>query len=286
MNLVDLAKKTGIQLDVLQGAANSLLIQGEELSRDDVIRLHTYLNNRPELKVPSGPLRMLGEIDPTTFTLDRKRVAFLGGSGFKPEFIIKRKDPVVEMQRKTRNCGDTAGLVIEGLDCQKITREVKRDKKRSELCDWLRGSATRHEVWQVTIHQHTFTIERCSLANWIVQSYQCSSGTYNVQFWCRLEDPFIDMQVTAVCGPIADNWYQPSNEQLQQLAKMINDLYDGDKKQRQANWAKLPFHPLDVGRVLEDSETLAFNAEQIILSGAKYAPCTVAGLEMVIFGAK
>ena len=48
----------------------------------------------------------------------------------------------------------------------------------------------------------------------------------------------------------------------------------------------MPFHPLDVGRVLEDSETLAFNAEQIILSGAKYAPCTVAGLEMVIFGAK
>lgn len=286
MNIADLANKTEIPVETLRLAAESLQIDGNDLTRDDIIRIHTFLSNRPALKVTGRSLRTLGEIDPTTFTIDRKRVAFLGGSGFKPEFIITRRNELTELQRKTRNCGDTAGLVIEGLNCQKITMSVERNKTRKDLCAWLQSPAKAHEVWQVTIHQHTFTVERCSLANWIVQSYQCSAGTYNVQFWCGLDDPFIDLAVTDVCGKLAESWYDPSNHQLEQLAALINELYEGGKQGRKATWMKLPFHPLDTGRVLEDTDTLAFSAERFILSAAKYAPCTVAGLEMLIFGAK
>lgn len=288
MNLADLAKKTGIPEETLKIAAAKLGIEGSNLSRDDVIKLSVFLKNRPELNVSSASLRTLGDIDPSTsgFSMDRKKVSFLGGSGFNPSFIISRKNDTIEKQRKTRNCGDTAGLVLDGLKCQKITLLTERDKSRNEFCAYLQRNAVEHEVWQITIHQHTFTLERCMFGNWIVQSYQCSAGTYDVQFWCGLEDPYIDLAVKDTCGPLAEKWYNPSNSDLCELAILINRLYDEGKKNRKEIWMKLPFHPQDTGRVVEETDVLAFTAERIVLKGARYAPCTVAGLEMVLFNAK
>jgi predicted SpoU family rRNA methylase len=283
MNIPELAKKTEIPEETLRSATEKLGIKGDDLTRDDIVKIHTYLKNRPELKVSSSSLRTLGDVNPSSFSVDRKKVAFLGGSGFNPSFIVNRKNETIELLRKTRNCGDTAGLVLDGLKCQKIAMVVERDKTRNEFCAYLQSNAIEHEVWQVTVHQHTFTLERCSLGNWIVQSYQSTAGTYNVQFWCGLDDSFIDLAAKDTCGPMSDKWYNPSNSDLAALAVLINRLYDEGKESRKEIWMKLPFHPQDTGRVVEETDNLAFSAERIVLKAAKYAPCTVAGLEMVLF---
>lgn len=283
MNITQLAEKTGVPKQVLLSAAEALKIPEDNLTRDDIVRIHTFLKNRSQLNVSAAGLRALADVDPSTASVDRKRVAFLGGEGFAASFIATRKNEGIEKKRKTRNCGDTAGLVLEGLKLFTQAMTVQRDWKREDFCAYLHQKATAHVVSQVTIHQHTFTLERHSLGNWIVQSYQCSAGTYNVQFWCGLEDPYIDLSITQSCGPLSEKWYNPSDLDLADLATLIERLYDEGKEKRGAIWRQLPFNPADTGRVLEESQVLGFAAERILLSGARYLPCTVAGLEELIF---
>ena len=80
-------------------------------------------------------------------------------------------------------------MVLEGLR-KSIETSTVRDLGLEQVLAALGKPAVKHEVWDITVHQHTFTLERHpDGSNMLIQSYQPG---YNVQHWCGLEDPYVD----------------------------------------------------------------------------------------------
>lgn len=123
-----------------------------------------------------------------------------------------------DLDRATRNCGNTAGLVVNGLEGTRKTAEVPR----SELLAALSQPATEHEVWDITVHQHTFTLERFpgdeGGQNQLIQSYQPG---YNVQHWMGMDDAICEKGLE----DLPEQWRQPTDSMVKQLVTTIDDLY-------------------------------------------------------------
>jgi len=272
MKLREIAQEIGFSLTGLEYAATRLSIDCcADINQEEWERITKFLKHHGGYT--SKGLELLSQFEVPVKT--KVKVKFLGGGkGFSPNFLLQRREHTkVLLLRQTRNCGDTAALIAKNLTG--VTAVIKAVEK-NDFIKSLLVPAKKHEVWQATIHQHTFTLERNpKIGNRLVQSYQASVGTYNVQYWCGLADSFISQGAIADCGNLKEDWFEPSDEQLAKLASLIEKFYEAEKKDRCKIWKSLPFHPGDVGRLLK-TNLLAFDAEQTLLSNSGFPQVIIA----------
>ncbi len=206
--------------------------------------------------------------DPAPGRLDLSAFGHIGRN------IVSRRDRNdIILKRKTRNCGDTAGMVLEGLRKRAATT-TERDVDRARVLEALSKPATKHEVWDITVHQHTFTLERYpDGSNMLIQSYQPG---YSVQHWCGLDDPYLDNEALA---DLPQDWFQPTDALVRKLGATIASLYDGPQENRQMVWTQLPFNPQDPLVESDRMENLAFSANHITFSEPTSMGASLAGLK-------
>lgn len=273
MKLREISSKTGFPLGGLEHAATRLNIESwTHISQSNFELMYEFLVEAGVFSAES--LQKLENF--TVIEQEPKKVKFLAGEGFHTSFLQERLQHTdVLSTRQTRNCGDTAALIAHHLVG---VIKIDRDVPLTEFLAALKSPASQHEVWQPSIHQHTFTIERHPrFGNRLIQSYQATIGTYNVQYWCGLDDAFIDADAVAVCEGLSNNWFEPTHVQLAQLADMMEEFYGAEKLDRGDIWKLMPFHPGDVGRILE-TEEVAFTTERILLGNAGF-PATMIALQ-------
>ena len=186
----------------------------------------------------------------------------------------ERTDLILE--RKTRNCGDTAGMVLEGLR-KSIQTSTQRDLSLVQVLSALGKPAEKHEVWDITVHQHTFTLERHpDGSNMLIQSYQPG---YNVQHWCGLEDPYVDNPALV---ELPKTWFRPTDVQVAELGRLIESLYAASSESQKEIWSKLPFNPDDPLVVSDRMDKLAFDANLISVDEPASGGATLYGLKSSI----
>lgn len=253
------------------GISASAHVTKEDLSRvADYLKVH-YGYSKDSL----DPLR---DLEPgfAPLTYASASMSSGGSGGFNASFLLSRGNMKgVQLQRKTRNCGDTAGLVLEGLAAiASVQREM--DVARQTFVQKLKSVPVEHEVWDITVHQHTFTLERHPkrARSLLIQSYQPG---YNVQFWCGLDNPFLDSEHQNL-EDLPQRWRRPSRNDEIVLAGLINELMTAEKGGREAIWKSLPFNPNDAGRPLLDAETLILTANRITFAEETDHEATLRGL--------
>ena len=152
--------------------------------------------------------------------------------------------------------------------------------------------APSHEVWQITVHQHTFSLERDGSGNnRLVQSYQSTEGTYSVQWWCSLQGGYVEDGAATACQKLREEWFKPTDGQIVLLSELIQQLYQASPQDRAGVWEKMPFHPKDgrtmlggwesSGRKIMKDESvakseLAFAAEKLDLGNAGFPALIIA----------
>lgn len=294
MKIESLASHLNLPEQVVQEAGTSLGISAEqEISSVDLKRLQTYLEPNhavdaskfdalistsvpptPELPQPSAggistqPSSNTSGADKEVGRLDLSAFGNLGNSILTR---LSRND--LSLKRKTRNCGDTAGMVLGGLRELSKT-QTQRDVHKDSVLEALSKPATQHEVWDITVHQHTFTLERYPGGeNMLIQSYQPG---YNVQHWCGLDDPYLESDALA---DLPKTWFKPSDELVAELATRIGNLYEANHEARSEIWKSLPFNPEDA---LVRSEALAFDANHITFESPDSMGASLRGLNKAI----
>ncbi len=221
-------------------------------------------STRPELTTPGSSGSGVGRLDMSAF----------GNLGLNIVSRLDRNDMI--LKRKTRNCGDTAGMVLDGLR-QLSKTQTERDVARDAVLDSLAKPATQHEVWDITVHQHTFTLERHpDGSNMLIQSYQPG---YNVQHWCGLDNPYLDNDALA---DLPKTWFQPSDDLVTSLAERIGRLYDSGRDARGDVWKELPFNPEDPLVDSERMDSLAFSANHITFESPADMGATLRGISKAI----
>lgn len=270
MNIRDISKKTGLSVTALEYAAGVLGIPiSGRIEKSDCERIWGFLKHNGGY-APDA-LKRLETIDLTDRPV-RHKVKFLGGGeGFKGDFLLRRQGfNKIHVERQTRNCGDTAAMVLEAIKSDNPAVATVGGISREDFLVALRATPTAHVLWQATIHQHTFSLERCPLkGNRIIQSYQCGKGTYNVQYWCGMNDTFTNGDAAEVCGPLRNVWFAPSDSKLAELADLLTAFYTAETNDRASIWQDLPFHPSDTGALLQTNE-LAFACDKTVLTGATF----------------
>ena len=294
MKIESLASHLNLPEQVVHEAGTSLGIAAEqEISSADLKRLQAYLEPNypvdaskfealisasvsptPELPEPSRggvttqPSSNSGSPEKEVGRLDLSAFGNLGNSILTR---LSRND--LSLKRKTRNCGDTAGMVLGGLRELSQTQTV-RDVQKSDVLESLSKPATQHEVWDITVHQHTFTLERYPGGeNMLIQSYQPG---YNVQHWCGLDEPYLESDALA---ELPKTWFKPSDDLVAQLATRIGNLYGASQEARSEIWESLPFNPEDA---LVESAALAFDANHITFESPDSMGASLRGLTKAI----
>lgn len=246
----------------------------EDIESEDIKRIHRFLEKNGGYSKDSlfRLLRLATKPVENTTSVGRLRpgVGSVLTAGFFRSRVEDKKLQSVHRDRNTRNCGDTAALIAHNLKAhvQKNNRGISLD----QFVKALKNRAGSHVVWQISIHLHTFSIERSNQGeNMLVQSYQSTVGTYSVQWWCGFKDnAYVDSVAASACTTIREEWLRPSDQQLIELADMIERFYSAEKTERAEIWAEMPFHPLDGGKLLKTNE-VAFAAEMIeLLATAKF----------------
>ena len=282
MKIESLATHLNLPEQAVQEAGASLGISpGEEISAEDLPRLQARLtadHNVDPAKfealiapVPS-PTPRLEEPSPTG--VGRLDLSAFGGLGESIVSRLSRNELI--LKRKTRNCGDTAGMVLDGLRELSQT-QTQRDVSLEAVLESLAKPAEQHEVWDITVHQHTFTLERYPGGeNMLIQSYQPG---YNVQHWCGLDNPYLDNE--ALAG-LPEKWFRPSDELVAQLGERIGALYGAAQGERAQIWRELPFNPHDPLVESSRMEALAFDASRIAFESEDAMGATLRGLQKAI----
>ena len=249
MNLEQLAKELGFHDGALDYPATVLEIPFDaELSEANRGRLADYL--AAHYSYSASKVKQLRELPLNKAAPKVDLGAFLRRRQQEP-------DKAVQRLRKTRNCGDTAGLVLGGLE--EIAKvQIARDMALESVVSALCQPPTDHEVWDITLHQHTFTLERHPQAasQWLIQAYQAGNATFNVQWWCSLDpkygEPFCERQELQ---EVRDKWHRPSNDDVAVMAGLMQELFDAAPAKRQEAWVKLPCNKFDP---FEKANELAF----------------------------
>ena len=288
MKVHSLAQRLNVPEDALAETQKALgIAEGQDLSTRDLDRLKDALSSKYDVDLkafeklrsaaPSAPL--LPEPPPSgastrpsgTTGVGRLDLSAFGNIGANITSRLSRNDLI--LKRKTRNCGDTAGMVLDGVR-KRAETSTTRDVNLKQVLEALAKPAAEHQVWDITVHQHTFTLERHpSGENMLIQSYQPG---YNVQHWCGLEDPYLDND--ALSG-LRKDWFQPNDTQVAELGKWIGQLYEGDPASQKEIWKSLPFNPQDPLVVSERMENLAFSANLISFAAETPMGATLAGLK-------
>ena len=291
MKIDGLAARLNISDEALAKTQDDLgLAEGSELSSNDLNRLKDVLVKThgvdprafeklrsdvvvgPRLPKPSSegtPVRPAGSKD-----VGRLDLSAFGNLGRNIAARRERTDLILE--RKTRNCGDTAGMVLEGLR-KSIETSTVRDLGLEQVLAALGKPAVKHEVWDITVHQHTFTLERHpDGSNMLIQSYQPG---YNVQHWCGLEDPYVDNPALV---ELPNTWFRPTDAQVAELGQLIESLYAASSESQKEIWSKLPFNPDDPLVVSERMDKLAFDANLISIDESAAPGVTLTGLQSSI----
>ena len=291
MKIDGLAARLNISDEALAKTKSDLgLAEGSELSSNDLSRLKDVLVKAhgvdprafeklrsdvvvgPTLPKPSSEgtsVRPSGSSD-----VGRLDLSAFGNLGRNIAARRERTDLILE--RKTRNCGDTAGMVLEGLR-KSIETSTVRDLGLEQVLAALGKPAVKHEVWDITVHQHTFTLERHpDGSNMLIQSYQPG---YNVQHWCGLEDPYVDNPALV---ELPNTWFRPTDAQVAELGQLIESLYAASSESQKEIWSKLPFNPDDPLVVSERMDKLAFDANLISIDESAAPGVTLTGLQSSI----
>ena len=295
MKLGAIASHLNLPDKALESASSSLgIAPDKEVSASDLERIKTFLESNytvdsskleslnslalpptPVLAEPApGGASMRPTASPENSSVGRLDLSGFGGLAGTIVSRLDRNDMI--LKRKTRNCGDTAGMVLDGLRRSSST-QTEQDIPRERVLKALSQPATQHEVWDITIHQHTFTLERHpDGSNMLIQSYQPG---YNVQHWCGLDNPYLDNESLA---ELPKTWFRPSDTLVQDLGTRIDRLYEATREVRGDIWTELPFNPQDP---LVDSErmgALAFAANRITFEEPQAPGATLRGLTMAI----
>ena len=294
MKIESLASHLNLPEQVVQEAGTSLGIAAEqEISSTDLKRLQTYLEPNHTVDASKFEALISASVPPTPElpepiaagvatqpnsnsaatenAVGRLDLSAFGNLGNSILTRLSRND--LSLKRKTRNCGDTAGMVLGGLRELSQTQTV-RDIQKASVLESLAKPATQHEVWDITVHQHTFTLERFPGGeNMLIQSYQPG---YNVQHWCGLDDPYLESDALA---ELPKAWFKPSDELVAQLATRIGSLYAARPEARSEIWESLPFNPEDA---LVQSEALAFDANHITFDSPDSMGASLRGLTKAI----
>ena len=288
MKIDGLAARLNISDEALAKTQSDLGLEGDsELSPNDLDRLKDVLVKShgvdpraleklrsdvvsgptlPEPRSVGTPVRSAGSSD-----VGRLDLSAFGNLGRNIAARRERTDLILE--RKTRNCGDTAGMVLEGLRKSMPTSTV-RDLGLEQVLTALGKPAEKHEVWDITVHQHTFTLERHpDGSNMLIQSYQPG---YNVQHWCGLDDPYVDNPALV---ELPKTWFRPTDAQVAELGRLIESLYAASSESQKEIWSQLPFNPDDPLVVSERMEKLAFDANVISIDESASAGVTLTGLK-------
>ena len=291
MKVSSLATRLNVPEEALAETREALgLAAGDDLSAGDLDRLKDALSSKydvdlkafEKLRRAAPSARLLPEPPPSGAStrpsgnagIGRLDLSAFGNIGANITSRLDRNDLI--LKRKTRNCGDTAGMVLDGLRKHAETTTT-RDVALKPVLEALAKPAAEHQVWDITVHQHTFTLERHpDGSNMLIQSYQPG---YNVQHWCGLEDPYLDND--ALAG-LRKDWFQPSDTQVADLGEWIHQLYEGDPASQKEIWKALPFNPQDPLVVSERMENLAFSANLVSLPANTPEGVTLMGLKSEI----
>ncbi|MBT6179892.1 MAG: hypothetical protein HOI23_21805 [Deltaproteobacteria bacterium] len=296
MKIEALASHLNLSEQVVQEAGKSLGISSQQdVSTADLQRIRTYLEPihtfdaakfdalilatpapKPELVAPTpgGISTQPGASASSGPSVGRIDMSAFGNLGDNIVSRLARND--LSLKRKTRNCGDTAGMVLGGLRDLSST-QTQREVNLESVLAALSKPAIEHEVWDITVHQHTFTLERHpGGANMLIQSYQPG---YNVQHWCGLADPYLDNDALA---DLPETWFEPSDEKVAQLSERISRLYSSSREVRANVWEELPFNPQDALVDSERMDTLAFSANHITFDAPDSMGATLRGLTKAI----
>jgi hypothetical protein len=297
MKIQALASHLNLPEQVVQEAGKSLGISSQQdVSSADLNRIRSYLEPTHALdgakfealiSAAHAPTPQLSAPTPSGVSMQPASSASSPGSGvgridmsafgsLGENIVARRSRNDMILKRKTRNCGDTAGMVLGGLH-EVSSTQTARDINLEAVLKALSKPATEHEVWDITVHQHTFTLERHpGGANMLIQSYQPG---YNVQHWCGLTDPYLDNDALA---DLPDIWFEPTDERVAQLAECIGRLYDSSREVRGEVWKELPFNPHDALVDSERMDTLAFSANHITFDAPAHMGATLRGLTKAI----
>ena len=283
-----LAQRLNVPEEALAETQEALGIAKEQdLSTSDLDRLKDALSSKydvdlkafEKLRSAAKSAPVLPEPPPSGAStrpsshagVGRLDLSAFGNIGANITSRLSRNDLI--LKRKTRNCGDTAGMVLDGLR-KRAETSTARDVNLKQVLEALAKPAAEHQVWDITVHQHTFTLERHpDGSNMLIQSYQPG---YNVQHWCGLEDPYLDND--ALAG-LRKDWFQPSDTQVAELGGWIAQLYESDPASQKEIWKSLPFNPQDPLVVSERMENLAFSTNLISFDSETEMGATLAGLK-------
>ena len=297
MKIQGLASHLNLPEQVVQEAGKSLGISSQQdVSTADLKRIRSYLEPghaldnakfealissapgpTPELPAPSPSgisTQPASSTSSSGSSVGRIDMSAFGSLGQNIVTRLGRND--LSLKRKTRNCGDTAGMVLGGLR-ELSSTQTEREINLESVLTALSKPATEHEVWDITVHQHTFTLERHpGGSNMLIQSYQPG---YNVQHWCGLADPYLDNDALA---DLPSTWFKPSDEQVAHLSERISRLYDSSREVRAEVWKELPFNPQDALVDSERMDSLAFSANHITFDAVDTMGATLRGLTKAI----
>ena len=283
-----LAQRLNVPEDALAETQKALgIAEGQDLSTRDLDRLKDALSSKydvdlkafEKLRRAATSAPVLPEPPPSGAStrpsgstgVGRLDLSAFGNIGANITSRLSRNDLI--LKRKTRNCGDTAGMVLDGVRKRAETTTV-RDVELKQVLEAISNPAAEHQVWDITLHQHTFTLERHpDGSNMLIQSYQPG---YNVQHWCGLEDPYLDNDALA---ELRQEWFLPSDTQVAELGEWIAQLYESDAVSQKEIWKSLPFNPHDPLVVSERMENLAFSANLISFESETEMGATLAGLK-------
>lgn len=287
MKVQHVATQLNIPAEAVEEAQSSLGMRpGQEVGVAELDRLRAQLESdhrvdpsaferlRTSITTSSAPRPPEPQDRDRSASVGRLDLSAFGALGRNIAARGERLDLILE--RKTRNCGDTAGLVLDGLRSRAETK-TERDLPMNKVLDMLAKPASEHQVWDITVHQHTFTLERSpDGSNVLIQSYQPG---YNVQHWCGLEEPYLDNQALA---DLPKEWFRPSDAKVALLGATIRELYDGEPSSQVETWKNLPFNPQDPLVLSERMETLAFTANLVHFEQPAEKGVSLAGLKDAI----
>ena len=282
MKIESLASHLNLPEQVVQEAGASLGLSPEnEISPADLKRLQVKLESHHDIDparfdalISAAPAPTPKLDEPAPSGVGRIDMSAFGGLGESIVSRLGRND--LSLKRKTRNCGDTAGMVLGGLRELSNTK-TQREVKLESVLEALSKPATEHEVWDITVHQHTFTLERYPGGeNMLIQSYQPG---YNVQHWCGLDDPYLENDGLA---DLPKEWFKPTDARVAELGQRIGALYDASREERAEIWTQLPFNPQDPLVDSERMESLAFDASRISFESEDAMGATLRGLQKAI----
>ena len=284
LKVEQLATQLNVPDEVVEKTRTSLGMKpGQELKPADLDRIRTHLETdypvdpsaferlKATVSTPTAPTPPAPRGSGDSTGVGRLDLSAFGSLGRTIAARGDRHDLI--LQRKTRNCGDTAGLVLDGLRKHAPTT-TERDVSLAVVLEHLSKPASEHQVWDITVHQHTFTLERHpDGSNLLIQSYQPG---YNVQHWCGLEDPYLDNQDLA---DLPNDWFKPTDGKVATLGDTIRRLYEGDRVSQKEIWTELPFNPQDPLVVSDRMETLAFAANLIRFDEPSPMGASLVGLQ-------